>query len=165
MPQDQQGNTALHWSCLLGLQSLTSLLLAHEARTDIRNEKGSYAVHAAVSGRNVPAMKLLSGEKSSQTSRRLLLLRDAKDLTAFLAAAEINDDAWRKGQRRSVRGLHDGMALPTGCGTGPAQLQGRDGGAAARNVSFFGSKSRGSPAARATRAPCSGCHDLKTAAM
>lgn len=89
--QDRQGNTALHWSCLLGLHSLTSLLLAHDARTDIPNQNGSFAVHAAVNGKNIRAMKMLSGDKSKHTSKQVFLLRDRKGYTPFILAAECND--------------------------------------------------------------------------
>ena len=159
---DQQGNTALHWSCLLGLQSLTSLLLAHEARTDVRNSKGSCAVHFAVAGRNVAAMKLLSGQKSSQTSRQVLRMRDGKGLTPFLAAAEIND-ATRFGLREAKREVYmmewlylQGAALDQRDFRGQTAAQLLD-------KENWGWESRGLYAAKATRAPCSGCEDLKRA--
>lgn len=89
--QDQQGNTALHWSCLLGLHGLTSLLLAHDARTDIPNQNGSYAVHAAVAGKNIKALQMLTSDKSTHTSKEVLLLQDNKGYSPFLVAAENND--------------------------------------------------------------------------
>lgn len=89
--QDSQGNTALHWACLLGLHGLSSLLLAHDARTDIPNLNGSYAVHAAAAGKNIKAMKMLTGDKNVHTSKDVLFQQDRKGYTAFLIAAENND--------------------------------------------------------------------------
>ncbi|CAJ1346703.1 unnamed protein product [Effrenium voratum] len=89
--KDEHGNTALHWSCLLGLESLTSLLLAHDARTDIANESGSFAVHAAAQGRNVSALKMLCSDKDRHTGPEVFVLRDAQGCTAFLLAAKVND--------------------------------------------------------------------------
>eukprot|EP00435_Cladocopium_sp_Y103_P075989 s50_g72.t1 len=89
--QDSQGNTALHWACLLGLHGLTSLLLAHDARTDIPNHNGSYAVHAAAAGKNIKAMKMLTGDKNMHTSKDVLFQQDKKGYTPFLIAAENND--------------------------------------------------------------------------
>eukprot|EP00930_Biecheleria_cincta_P033016 TRINITY_DN22869_c0_g1_i2.p1 TRINITY_DN22869_c0_g1~~TRINITY_DN22869_c0_g1_i2.p1 ORF type:complete len:759 (-),score=103.92 TRINITY_DN22869_c0_g1_i2:191-2467(-) len=89
--QDGDGNTALHWSCSFGLESLTSLLLAHDARTDVVNRHGDAPVHHAAKARSLSGLRLLSSDKGAHSSPAVFFMRDGRGRTASLLLAEAND--------------------------------------------------------------------------
>lgn len=91
--QDSTGRTALHWSCLLGLDSLTSLILAHDARVDIVDHSGRTACHCAALARSVTSLRMLSAEKSSHGTVEVFLQEDSAGRTPLQIAAEQNDAA------------------------------------------------------------------------
>eukprot|EP00439_Symbiodinium_sp_Y106_P057356 s1622_g8.t1 len=82
--QDSTGRTALHWSCLLGLDSLTSLILAHDARVDIA--KADDAFDAIVSESDPKLRKWMAMVMKKETEVAMAMAMAQKEKVAMAMA-------------------------------------------------------------------------------
>ncbi|CAE7561264.1 PAT23 [Symbiodinium sp. CCMP2456] len=84
--QDSDGNTALHFTALLRLDTLIDPLLERGARPDVGNNSAECAVHWAANSCNVIAL-----DKMTRTNRALLSIRDCDGFTPFIVSAQTDN--------------------------------------------------------------------------
>lgn len=87
--QDKDGNTALHWSALLGMEALTSLLIVHNANKECRNNQGETPFHMAAKASKGQTLRILLED----APERVLLLKDNGGRSPFALAATHNHAA------------------------------------------------------------------------